>query len=230
MSLLARAKAALLLLLALLAAAGLAAYLYLGSAGRAQARRIAELESLASRLTAGTVPARFMLLSREGGSLRFRLRLYDLAGAELALLEEELPGRELYLDFLLLPLPGQGPSESWLAFPFRLFTDELPAADGPRLFEAYDRGGFPAIFGGAEGSEAAGGSPAAREALVELFARAREAAELPPEPGKAAPGRGSRDRAYGSALHDVSALARFELGVTYRVVCRAKGGIEIMED
>ena len=220
----------------LLAASILACgYFYLDWARSGQKERIAGLEALSARLTSETVPMRFMVLSRDESGLRARIKLYDLAGKELVLVEKALPGKELYLDFLLSPLPGASASEArWLAFPYRVFTDELPAAQGVLLLDSYELSGFPAIYGGQEAGAAPLG-PEERKALAAVFARARRSGGAPAS-GKvdaskpvdfSAP---RREVEYGSAVHDVSALSRFEVGVVYKVVCRAKGGIEVMED
>jgi len=216
-----------------------AGYFYLDWARAGQQRKIAGLEALSAKLTAETVPMRFMVLSRGEEGIRVRIRLYDLADKELVLVEKAFPGRELYFDFLVSSLPpteaagagGEPGGARWLAFPYRVFTDSLSAAQGALLLDAYDRSGFPAVFDG--GAFGAGESAA----LKAVFERARKAAAAgEPAAGAAGPeeGRGSaggrRVADYGSAVHEVSSLARFEEGVVYKIVCRAKGGIEIMED
>jgi len=218
-----------------------AGYFYLDWARAGQQRKIAGLEALSAKLTAETVPMRFMVLSRGDEGVRVRIRLYDLSGKELVLVEKTFPGRELFFDFLVSSLPppeaagagggGESGGARWLAFPYRVFTDSLPAAQGALLLDAYDRSGFPAVFDG--GAFGAGESAA----LKAVFARARKAAAAGEpaagtvgyEGGRGSAGsRGSAD--YGSAVHEVSSLARFEEGVVYKIVCRVKGGIEIMED
>jgi hypothetical protein len=209
-------------------------YFYLGWARAGQGKRIADLEALSAKLTAETVPMRFMVLSRGDAGIRARIRLYDLSGKELVLLERTFSGRELYFDFLfsLLPPPADGKAKGdsdarWLAFPYRVFTDSLPPAQGLLLLDSYDRSGFPALFdGGVFGADDV-------PALKAMYARARRAA-VSGEPAAGVPageaGGALRNSDYGSAVHEVSSLARFDEGVVYKIVCRAKGGIEIMED
>jgi hypothetical protein len=220
---------------ALLLAASLFAcvYFYLDWARSGQKERIAGLEALSARLTVETVPMRFMVVSRDEAGLRARIKLYDLAGKELVLVEKALPGKELYLDFLLSPLPGESGSEArWLAFPYRIFTDELPAAQGVLLLDSYEVSGFPSIYDGqAPGDKPLG--PGERKALAAVFARARRSGGASGKADTAAPvdyAAPRHEADFGSAVHDVSALSRFEVGVVYKVVCRAKGGIEVMED
>jgi hypothetical protein len=209
----------LLLFAATLAAAG---YFWLKDADSRQRQRITYLEGLSSRLQAETVPIRFMILSRDGGAIKARIKLYDLAGSEVAVIEKSWPGAELYVDTLLVPLggdrAGSGRGESWLAFPYRIFTDRVSASAGTLLFDAYDGGGFPEVFRGIAWTD--------REAaaLRSVFAAARK------EAAAGLPATGSAKGAFGAAAHEVEKLAGFELGVVYKVVCRSKGGVEIMED
>jgi hypothetical protein len=205
-----------LLFLATIAAAG---YFWFQAADSAQRKKIAYLEDLSTRLRSETVPLKFMVLSREGGEIRARLRLYDLKGSEVAALEKSWPGAELYVDMLLIPMrTGSGKPDSWIAFPYRVFTDKLAAASGLLLFDAYDEGGFPGVLGGIEWS------PEEKAVLVAAFASARKSAAA------GLPATGAAKGAFGSAVHEVSSLSKFEEGVVYKVVCRVKGGTEIMED
>jgi hypothetical protein len=202
------------------------AYFYLGRARAGQGKRIADLESLSARLTAETVPLRFMVVSRGTEGIRARIRLYDLSGKEVALLERTLSGKELYFDFLLSSLPpsaGGAGETRWLAFPYRIFTDAIPAVGGILLVDSYDRSGFPAVFDGG------GFGPGEIAAVEAVFERARKAASAGAPAAGALAGRSGTGE-YGSAVHEISSLATFSEGVVYRIVCRAKGGIEIMED
>jgi hypothetical protein len=206
--------------LATIAAAG---YFWFQYSSSSQKKEIAYLENLSSRLRSETVPVKFMVLSRDGGEIKARLKLFDLARREVAVVEKSWPGSELYIDMLLIPVrsgPGGGEEkpDSWLAFPYRIFTDALSAASGTLLFDFYDSGGFPEIMRGIEWSEKE------RSAIASAFAAARKSAAAGLPATDAAKG------AYGSAAHEVSKLSRFDLGIVYKVVCRVKGGIEIMEE
>ncbi len=187
-----------------------------------QKAEIARLEGIADKLRSESVPLKFKILGRGEGGVRVRLRLYDLAGREVALLERTLPGSSVFIDVLLAPLAPDsrdaGPGGSYLAFPYRVFTDELSPASGERLLGAYDSGGFPRVMDGVEWSRAE------RAAIAEAF-RSALASEAAGEPAT-----GSSAGAFGSAVHEAAGVSRLEVGVVYKVVCRAKGGVEIMED
>lgn len=206
-----------------------AAYFWFQYTADLQKRRIVYLENLSARLSSETVPVKFMILSREGGQIKARLRLYDLAGRELAVVEKSWPGRELYIDMLLVPTQtgpasssasktGPGTSQAWLAFPYRVFTDSLPAASGTLLFDDYESAGFPEVLGGVEWSARE------RASLKSLFAAARRNA------ARGLPASDSVKGAYGSAVHEAATLSHFDLATVYKVVCRVKGGVEIVED
>jgi len=209
-----------LLFLASLAAAG---YFWFQYSASYQKKEIAYLEDLSSRLRSETVPVKFMVLSRDGGEIRARLKLYDLSMREVAVVEKSWPGSELYIDMLLIPVRsgargGDEKPDSWLAFPYRIFTDELSAASGTILFDNYVSGSFPEVMRGIEWSAKE------QSVITSAFSAARKRAAVGLPATDAAKG------AYGSAAHEVSKLSRFDLGIVYKVVCRVKGGIEIMEE
>jgi len=207
-----------LLILASFAAAG---YFWFRGSVSSQRQRITYLEGLSTRLRAETIPLKFMVISRDGGEIRARVKIYDLAGREVAALEKAWPGSQLYIDILLFPIRSEkdaGNADSWLAFPYRIFTDKLPASSGTILFDAYDDGGFPEVLGGMDLSAGE------RAAVISSFAAARRSA------GAGSPATEGAKGAFGSAVHEVSELSRFEVGTVYRVICRIKGGVEIMED
>jgi hypothetical protein len=199
----------------------LAIYFWIHNASEAQREKIVYLEKLTTRLQSETVPLRFMILSREGGTIAAKVKLYDLTGRELAAIEKSWPGTVLYVDMLLAPARADKSSrsaEAWLAFPYRIFTDRLPAASGSLLFDSYDAGGFPEVLRGVAWS-------AAEEAAIKgAFRRARRSAAA------GAPAADSASGSFGSAVHELSELSKLEEKVVYKVVCRVKGGVEIMED
>jgi hypothetical protein len=206
----------------ILASFALGGYLWLQSAERMQKQRIAHLEGLAERLKSETVPVKFMVLSRDGGQIKARVKLFDLSGKEVTAIEKSWPGSELYVDILLLPFSSSGEREGradeWLALPYRLFTDSLPAASGTFLFDAYEVGGFPEVLRGIDWK------PAEAAAIKAAYSKARKRA------AKGLPAADSSEGSFGSAVHEAARIASFEQGVVYKVVCRVKGGVEIAEE
>jgi hypothetical protein len=196
-------------------------YLWMQDLNRFQNRQIAYLEGLESRLKSETAPLKFMIESREGGEVKAKLKLYDLSGRELSSMEKSWPGTKLYVDMLLFPVradSASGPADSYLSFPYRVFTDQLPAASGTMLFDSYDSAGFPEVFRGVRWS------PKEEATIKSAFASARRRA------ASGLPAAGDVKGSFGSAVHEVSSLASLEEGLVYKVICRVKGGVEIMED
>jgi hypothetical protein len=194
---------------------------------RAQRGRIASMEENILALQDETVPLRFMVSARAEGRLSLRLRLYDLAGVEYASGDYELEGELLFLDFLAAPF-----GQSWLAFPYRIFTERVAPAQGLDLSALVMPGySAPGESGAAGAAQSGGGSadaflplshaggPFDEAGLAELGRL--YAALLGGEPVKGS---------FGNAVHDLAELRRFELGAVYKVVVRKKGGIEVMEE
>lgn len=197
-------------------------YFWLQNAERLQKHRIDYLENLSLRLRSEIVPLRLMVLSRDNGQVRARLKLYDLSGREVSTIEKSWPGAELYVDMLLLPFSSESgdteKADSWLALPYRVFTDSIGAASGTLLFDAYDSGGFPEVLRGVAWSAREG------SAIMAAYAKARKLA------AQGLPASDSAEGGYGSAVHEVAKLAGFETGSVYKVVSRVKGGLEILEE
>jgi hypothetical protein len=173
-----------------------------------QETRIDELETQVAALTEDYVPIRFKILSRGADRLSVRVRFYDRDGTELSSMEESFAGSELTFDFLVA---RNAEGTAWYSFPYKLYTDATAPKSGVDLFKYYDQQGFPGVFGE---KGMAGGQ---REAYSKLFAAVRAGQD---------PGSGF----FGNAVHDIKAFSLFEVDLVYRIVCRAKGGIEIMEE
>ena len=170
-----------------------------------QKAQIARLEKAIQSLKDEIVPVRFMVLERDKGMVKARVRLYDLDGKEVDLLEMNWPGTELSFDFSVVPAAGR-----FLAFPKRIFTDRLAPSSGTNLYPRYDKDGYPAVF---EGADFDGFG---RKRISDLFQALKEDREP--------------SGSFGSVVHDIARIAAFEPGIVYRVVARPKGGIEILED
>lgn len=170
-----------------------------------QRAKLASLEDGIAALQEETVPLRFMVLSRDGGRLKVRLKFYNLAGDEVAALDAELAGSQLYLDFLAVPY-----GSSWLAFPERAFTERVAPELGVDLGAVAAPGMGPLTY--------TGGALDGR-ALIEIGKLYHEL-----KSGHSPQG------AFGNAVHDIAELGPFREGAVYRVVIRKKGGLEIMEE
>lgn len=170
-----------------------------------QGRRISALEGEIGSLKQEHVNLRFSITERAQEGLSARIKLYTADGKEIGVLEDSWPGERLFIDFILVKM-GSG----YLSFPYRVFTDAIPAAEGRDLTVFYDKAGFPAVF------DQAGLSRSARAGLQALFLKVK-AGEYPPS-------------SFGNALHEIGGISEFNTGLVYRAVARLSGGMEIMED
>jgi hypothetical protein len=214
-------------------------YLFIRYAIPGQKAKIARLEDLAERLKAESVPVKLKVLSRDAQGITARIRIYDLAGREVSMIERSWPGGALYVDMLLVPLERPGASgsaggTSYMAFPYRIFTDQLSPARGTTLFDSYERDGFPRVMDGLFDSYERDGFPRVmdgiewsgpeRAAIAAAYGAARASAAA------GEPATSSAAGAFGAAVHEATGIARLEEGVVYEVVCRVKGGVEIVEE
>jgi hypothetical protein len=171
----------------------------------AQRAEIQRLDATIALLKSERVPLKFSVVERRDGAIRARCKFYDPDGNEKAVLESRWVGKELNVDFISVPYRG-----AFIAFPYRIFTDAIPAKNGTFLPPLYDVGGFPSIMGVLN-------STTVREEIRRIFKRIVDGEELP-------------EGTFGNAVHDIAQLRSFEIGIVYRVVVRSRGGIEIMED
>ncbi len=167
--------------------------------------KLDRLSEAIAELEEETIPLKFKVLDRGAEGLRVRIKFLDRDGASAGEAEAVLAGKSLYLDFTVVMKDG-----AYVAFPAAIFTDEVPAARGKRLFPAYDVGGYPAIF------RKKGMDARDFRSFAALFLSLKL-------------GRREGD-GFGSAVHDVAEIGSFKPGIVYKVVSRKKGGIEVMED
>lgn len=180
-----------------------------------QKQRIATLEGTIHLLKEETVPVKFRVMSRTEDTVSLRIKFYDADGGEIGEpLDLSMKGKELSFDFVVVKARSDSTGEErYLAFPYRVFTDMIAAADGNVLFDRYDSAGMPMVFASGDATVDL------KRALVETFARVRKL-DLAAED-------------FGSMVHDLSLkdISRpFLEGVTYKIAARAKGGIEVMEE
>ncbi len=164
---------------------------------------IGRLETEVTDLKAETVPMRFVVDRRDETSLTVIVKFYDPTNTEVGRLDATLPGQELSVDVLVVPY-----RDGRLAFPYRLFTNEIAPKDGTPLPQAYGVNGFPVILTQPTNKRQ-------RDAIADIYSVVSTYAEMPAA-------------AFGNAVHEVGKLATFETGVVYKVVVRSSGGVEIM--
>lgn len=183
------------------------AYFMFNAAGCKQKQKIAELEERIEHLQSEYVPIRFKVLDRDNNNIRVAVKFYDGDGNVIERTTKILEGNELSIDFYVVPISGR-----YLAFPFKIFTDKTPPDEGEQLTKYYDADGFPEIY------ESKNLNKKLRGGLEVIFRRIKN------------DDFDADDKYFGNMVHDITDLKSYKTGSVYRIVCRTKGGIEVIED
>ncbi len=172
-----------------------------------QEEKIEKLKSEITWLKKETIPIRFKILSRTPEFIHVGLKLYDADGAEIKYSELKMPGRELSFDFYIVQANGKQ-----IAFPYKIFTDQIAPKNGTLLIPMYDKDGFPLILHHQQIDAST------TIALTDLFAEIKSG-EIH-----------NRKKQFGSLVHDLDGVRLFEEGVVYKIIIHSKGGIEIVAE
>jgi len=172
---------------------------------RQQDKKIKNLEKVVSNLTSENTPLAFRISERSDSTITLGIKFFDLKMNEIAQTEQTLPGTELFFDFSSFKV-----NENYLAFPSKIFTNNLAAANGISLYSYYDDHGFPLIY------NKDSLTIDYKSDLTEIFKSVKDTVVL--------------DNSFGNAVHDVEGLKHFETGQVYKILVHTKGGIEIVED
>lgn len=170
-----------------------------------QKKQIEKLEETIAFLKKENIPIRFKKLEQKDGYIQVAVKFYDADGKTIKKIERKLIGDELQFDFFVAYINGQ-----YVAFPSKLFTDKIAPSDGESLVDHYDIKGFPQIF------YFKGIKDDLKEGLKDLFTRFKNN-EID-----------ESDLYFGSMVHDLAGLKSFDVGETFRIVTRTKGGIEVI--
>ncbi len=185
----------------------LVAYLFFNITGCKQEQKIADLESRIEELKSEYTPLRFKILDRKNENIRVAIKFYNADGKAIQRATKVMKGNELSFDFYVIPI-----AERYLTFPIKVFTDKTPPEKGETLTKFYDDKDFPAIY------EVQNMEKKLRGGLQAVFQRIKN------------DDFDADDRYFGNMVHDITDLKNYKTGVVYKIVCRTKGGIEVMED
>ncbi len=180
---------------------------YLTNYQEIQEQEIVKLELKIDNLKAEHSPIRFIIREKTEDSITLAAKFYDADGTLIGQVEHKLEGRELSFDFQVVAADG-----GYLAFPYKIYTDEIAPTDGFDLTSVYDQNGFPQVFAQANLDNTN------KQVLSELFAKVKS-------------GEIEKDKnAFGNMVHDVHEIKSFEKDIIYKIITRTKGGIEIIEE
>lgn len=170
-----------------------------------QEKKIAALEQKIEHIKAVQVPMRFKITERKSDSFTVAVKFYSADGDEIKRIEKNYPGSELSLDFVEFPV-----KDRFIAFPYKMYSDEIAPDNGDILFSFYDKKGFPQIF------HYKGIDKKLSDGLSSLFERIKSN-KLRPE-----------DVYFGNMVHDLKGIKNYEEGEVYKVIVHTKGGIEVV--
>lgn len=180
-----------------------------------QEQKIAKLEDKIHFLKEETVPLRFKILKKNKENIKFLIKFYEQDSEKEAFISDTLTlkGQELSFDFYVVPLKDtKNNKEVKIAFPYKIFTNKIPAKNGKLLFNYYDEHGFPQVFNTNDADTSY------INLMTDLFAKIKK--------GKTEEIEGI----YGSMVQDIYKINEFREGNVYQVIIHTKGGIEIKEN
>ncbi|MCK5537748.1 MAG: hypothetical protein KAI79_13055 [Bacteroidales bacterium] len=173
---------------------------------RNQEDKIINLEKVIDNLKEESNPIVFKITEKTEGTISYKVMFLDEDGNKINTIEEKIDGNELFFDFFSVKV-----NDKYIAFPDKIFTDAVPAANGNDLKELYNKDGFPMVFYSEKITDES------KAALSDLFTKIKD------------PNQEIKEQ-FGSVVHDMHGIKSFEPGYTYKIIVHTKGGIEIIED
>jgi hypothetical protein len=172
-----------------------------------QEEKIRKLESKIALLKETQTPIRFKILEKTKDSIKLSAKFYNSDDKEIGKLDTIIPGQELSFDFYVLPV-----KDRYLAFPSKIFSNQIAAANGIKLYDIYDKEGFPQVFYSKDMDRDL------NTGLKYVFKQVKTG-QLD-----------SLNKYFGNMVHDIRKLKSFIPKTVYSIVTHTKGGIEIIEE
>ncbi len=172
-----------------------------------QEKRIENLEDHIAFLKAESVPVKFRIDEKTDSLIKVTIKFYDLDDNEIAKTQQQVYGEELSFDFWVIPV-----KDKYVAFPHKLFSDQIAPKNGIILTGFYDKQGFPQIFHHSQITNQG------KEAFTLLFDELKTDSiqhDL---------------KQFGNMVHDIKQIKSFQEGYVYKIVVHTKGGIEVLEN
>ncbi len=194
-----------LIILAIIAAG---AYFIFNHLTKKQETKILKFEEKINRLKSESIPLRFKILEKENGNIKVVIKFYDADGNIIKdRIEKTLKGNELSFDFNVFPV-----KDKYIAFPCKIYTDEIAPENGELLMSYYDVEGFPQVF------HYKGMDEELKKGLSLIFEKVKND-DINPD-----------DKYFGNMVHDLPDFKQYNTNQTYKIVTRMKGGIEVIEE
>lgn len=172
-----------------------------------QEEKIEKLENDISFLREESIPLKFKIIEKNDSSFHFAIKLLDADEKEIGKETMTMKGKELAFDFIMIQI-----KRKYIAFPYKIFTDEIAPDNGVDLISMYNDNGFPAIF------YYKGMNIRQKEILEDIFTKIRYN-EYTDEKGQ-----------FGNVIHDIKSFKSFDTGQVYSIVVHTKGGLEVYKE
>lgn len=197
------------LIILLIIGAGAAAVYLIFLKTKSQEEKIARLNEQIEFLKSEQMPIRYKIKSRENGKTNFIVKFYDLENNKISKEKFSLKGSTISFDFYVVEF-----KEGYIAFPYKIFSDEVKAEDGIVLFKYYEKNNFPMTYFRKDASKVF------NEGIEALFEKIKsgDIEDI--------------DNIFGSMVQNNTTLATKNRDVDkwYKIIVHTKGGIEIIED
>ncbi|MEA2042035.1 MAG: hypothetical protein U9N85_05730 [Bacteroidota bacterium] len=182
-------------------------YFFFSISSCKQKEKIASLEQKIDLLKAEYSPIRFKIIEKENNTIDVAIKFYNSDDKVIRRVNKSIKGNELSFDFYVIPVKGR-----YLAFPYKIFSDQIAPDDGELITQYYDSEDFPEIF------DSKLINKTLKAGLTAVFRKVKSN-DFDPD-----------DKYFGNTVHDISKLKEYKTGQVYRVVTHTKGGIEVIEE
>lgn len=172
-----------------------------------QEQEIADLEDKIALLKSQHTPIKFKVTEKTAEKISFSMAFFDAEGQKISSENFSLNGKELMFDFYLIKV-----RDRYVAFPYKVFTDEIAPDNGTLLFSYYDKDNFPQIF------FSKNMDLELKKLLTILFEKSKSG-EIEKE-----------ETYFGNVVHDIAGIKEFKQGYVYKIVSFSAGGMEVTED
>lgn len=180
-----------------------------------QESKIKTLESQVEYLQEEIVPMAFEISNNSDSKLKLKVVFYDLNGNEVGSDVLKLNGNELHIDFKVIDFS----EDSYLFFPYGLYTDTMAPADLVTIFDKYEKRGFPSIYDGIEELQDQEGNVVDSKSQKHIVNELKHKFDLVKAGEEDLSGN-----SHGVAIHDIQSVSKFKKGFVYKVVCHPHTG------
>ncbi len=174
-----------------------------------QEKKIEKLNDEIAFLKTETQPIRFKVTDRKNGETTVLVKFYNLENKEIGKKEFTMKGTTISFDFYVVKFDN-----GYVAFPYKIFSDEIQASNGTLLYDFYEKNNFPMTFFKDDASKNF------KEGIKALYEKIK------------AGNIENIDNIFGSMVQNNASATtnNRDIDVWYKIIVHTAGGIEIIED